>query len=113
MNYAVYRLNDTEGNERHRLMASAYLHITGSWPPKREAYEKICEVTVNASTITEALETVYNEFNPFPHKDFRHHPLSVGDIVVLTDTEKPGAHFCDPIGFTEVPEFFAALTATN
>ena len=109
MKYALYRLKDTEGNERRRFMASSYLQITGSWPLKLEDYEKIYEGTVSASSTISALEQVFTEFNMFPPEDFHHYLMSVGDIVILTETEKPGAHFCDPIGFTEVPEFYAAL----
>lgn len=109
MNYALYRLKDTEGNERHRFMASAYLQITGSWPPKPDAYEKIFQGTVSESRPNEALEDLYTKFNLYPPEDFHHYSMSVGDIVILTDTENPGAHFCDPIGFTEVPEFYEAI----
>ena len=111
MKYAIYRLKETEGNERRLFMSSSYLQTTGSWPLKLEDYEKIYEGTVSASSTMEALEWVYIKFNLCHPEDFHRHSMSVGDIVILTDTEKPGAHFCEPIGFTEVPEFYAALTA--
>ena len=110
MQYAIYRLKDIGGNEHRRFMSSTYSQITGHWPLNPEDYEKIFEGTVSASSITGALETVYAEFTTFPPKDFRYNAMTVGDIVILTDVEKPGAHFCDPLGFTEVPEFYAALT---
>lgn len=110
MKYSLYRLKDNEGTERRRFMASAYLQTHGSWPLKSEDYEKIYEGTVSESSTAEALELLYTKFNLFPPEDFHHYLMSVGDIVVLTETEKPGAHFCEPIGFTEVPEFYAALT---
>lgn len=116
MNYSLYRLKDTEGNERRRFMASAYLQITGSWPPKPDDYEKIYEGTLTLRRIYNSgdiLDTLYTKFNLYQPEDFHHYSMSVGDIVILTDTENPGAHFCDPIGFTEVLEFYAALTATN
>ena len=110
MKYDIYRLKETEDNAPHRFMSSAYLQLTNSWPPKPDAYEKIYEGTVSASSTMEALEWVYIKFNLCHPEDFHRHSMSVGDIVILTDTEKPGAHFCEPIGFTEVPEFYAALT---
>ena len=109
MKYAFYRLKDTEENARRLFMTSSYLQMTGSWPPKPAAYEKIYEGTVSEDRTIVVLEDLYTMFNQHHPKDFRHHSMSVGDIIVLTDTKEPGAHFCDPIGFTEVPEFYAAL----
>lgn len=111
MNYAIYRLKDTEGNERRFFMASAYLQMTGSWPPKPDDYEKIYEGNLpDLHPSANVLEWLYAKFNVGRPADFHHYSMSVGDIVILTGTKNPGAHFCDSIGFTAVPEFYAALT---
>lgn len=112
MNYAIYRLKDTEENVLHRFMSSAYLQMANSWPPKPDAYEKIYEGTLTLRRIytsDDILDALHSKFNLYKPEDFHHYSMSVGDIVILTETEKPGAHFCDPIGFTEVPEFYAAI----
>lgn len=111
MKYDIYRLKETEDNAPHRFMSSAYLQLTNSWPPKPDAYEKIYEGTVRAFSSTEALEGLLIKFELDHPKGFPIPLMSLGDIVILTETEKPGAHFCDPIGFTEVPEFYAAITS--
>ena len=56
----------------------------------------------------EGLEDLYYTFNMERPEDFRGHSMSVSDIVVLHKDGTERAYFCDSIGFTELPDFFAA-----
>ena len=37
--------------------------------------------------------------------DFKGHSLSVSDVVVLHQNGQDTAHYCDSVGFQQVPEF--------
>ncbi|WP_242828987.1 YodL domain-containing protein [Anaerotruncus sp. G3(2012)] len=56
---------------------------------------------------TDTLESIYRQFNTDHPADFKGHSLSVSDVVVLRHGDRQEAHFCDDVGFREVPEFFA------
>ena len=53
----------------------------------------------------EELEKLYEKFNINHPADFRGHSLSVSDIVALKRDGVVSCHYCDSVGFKEVPEF--------
>ena len=53
----------------------------------------------------ETLETVYRDLNIDRPENFRGHSLSMSDVIVLREYGKDTAHYCDTVGFTEVPQF--------
>ena len=53
----------------------------------------------------DTLETIYAEFNMNRPDNFRGHSMSMSDVVVLQEYGKETAHYCDRIGFKEVPQF--------
>lgn len=54
----------------------------------------------------ENLETLFTRFNVGEKPEgYKGHSMSVSDIVVLKEDGVETAHFCDSVGFTEVPEF--------
>ena len=53
----------------------------------------------------DTLESIYRQFNTDRPADFKGHSLSVSDVVVLRHGDRQEAHFCDDVGFREVPEF--------
>lgn len=55
----------------------------------------------------DTLESIYQKFNIDHPADFKGHSLSVSDVVVLRHGDRQEAHYCDDVGFQEVPEFFA------
>ena len=59
----------------------------------------------------ETLETIYRDLNVDIPEDFRGHALSVSDVVVLREYGKDTAHYCDSIGFAEIPQFLNPLQA--
>ena len=56
---------------------------------------------------TDTLESIYRQFNTDHPADFTGRSLSVSDVVVLRHGDRQEAHYCDDVGFQEVPEFFA------
>lgn len=53
----------------------------------------------------DTLESIYRQFNTDHPADFTGRSLSVSDVVVLRHGDRQEAHFCDDVGFREVPEF--------
>lgn len=53
----------------------------------------------------DTLESIYQRFNIDHPADFKGHSLSVSDVVVLRHGNRQEAHYCDDVGFQEVPEF--------
>ena len=53
----------------------------------------------------ETLEDIYRRFNTDHPADFTGRSLSVSDVVVLKHGDTETAHYCDSVGFKEVPEF--------
>ena len=51
------------------------------------------------------LEDIYCTFNVDHPADFKGHSLSVSDVVVLHQNGQDTAHYCDSVGFQQVPEF--------
>ena len=55
----------------------------------------------------ETLETIYRDLNVDRPDNFRGHSLSMSDVVVLREYGTDTAHYCDSVGFAEVPQFLA------
>lgn len=53
----------------------------------------------------ETLESVYRDLNVERPDNFRGHSLSMSDVVVLREYGRDSAHYCDRVGFAEVPQF--------
>ena len=71
---------------------------------------------LKGKTTYEVLEQFYCKLNgPTIPEDYTKYCLSVGDIVVLSDTPDdswitPGAYFCDSVGFVRLgPEIASAF----
>lgn len=55
------------------------------------------------------LEVIYEKFNIDHPEDYKGHPLSVSDIVVLHQNGENSAHFVDSFGFTGLSDFIQIL----
>ena len=51
------------------------------------------------------LEGLYEKFNLYRPKDFKGHSLSVGDVVLMSQSGQKQAFFVDTIGFKEISGF--------
>ena len=63
------------------------------------------EVYAAPLTAGTTLEDIYRTFNVDHPADFKGHSLSVSDVVVLHQNGQDTAHYCDSVGFQQVPEF--------
>ena len=99
--YMVYQLKHTEENHLLRFEALDRLYAAGKTVDQSN-YEL---VYAGPFTPGETLETIYRDLNVNHPEDYRGHSLSVSDVVVLREYGKDTAHYCDTIGFTEVPQF--------
>ena len=72
----------------------------------RNNYDMIYTAPLNGSGSTmEQLETLYEQFNLKKPVDFHSPSLSVSDIVAIKQDGKVSCHYCDSVGFTEIPGF--------
>ncbi len=72
----------------------------------RNNYDLIYTAPLNRSgNIMEQLETLYEQFNQQKPVDFHSPSLSVSDIVAIKQDGKVSCHYCDSVGFTEIPGF--------
>ena len=72
----------------------------------RNNYDLIYTASMNGSGSTmEQLETLYEQFNLQKLVDFHSPSLSVSDIVAIKQDGKVSCHYCDSVGFTEIPGF--------
>ena len=72
----------------------------------RNNYDLIYTAPLNGSGSTmEQLETLYKRFNLQKPVDFHSPSLSVSDIVAIKQDGKVSCHYCDSVGFTEIPGF--------
>ncbi len=65
-------------------------------------YTEVYAAPLTAGT---TLEDIYRTFNVDYPADFKGHSLSVSDVVVLHQNGQDTAHYCDSVGFQQVPEF--------
>lgn len=99
--YMVYQLKHTEENHLLRFEALDRLYAAGKIVDPAN-YELIY---AGPFTPGETLETIYRDLNVDHPEDYHGYSLSMSDVVVLREYGKDTAHYCDAIGFTEVPQF--------
>ena len=58
-----------------------------------------------SSTVPEQLEKLYQQFNLEKPVDFHSPSMSVSDIVAIKQDGKVSCHYCDSVGFTQIPGF--------
>ena len=72
----------------------------------RNNYDMIYTAPLNGSgSAMEQLETLYEQFNLQKPVDFHSPAMSVSDIVAIKQDGKVSCHYCDSVGFTEIPGF--------
>ena len=58
-----------------------------------------------SGTVPEQLEKLYEQFNLQKPADFHSPSMSVSDIVAIKQDGKVSCHYCDSVGFTQIPGF--------
>ena len=72
----------------------------------RSNYDLIYTAPLSASgTVPEQLEKLYEQFNLQKPSDFHSPSMSVSDIVAIKQDGKVSCHYCDSVGFTQIPGF--------
>ena len=99
--FSIYQLKGGNETLDYRFEPLDSIHRNGL-SVKPENYELVYEAPMTAK---DNLESIYTRFNVDRPADFTGHSLSVSDIVVLHQDGKDTAHYCDRVGFSEVPEF--------
>ena len=72
----------------------------------RSNYDLIYTAPLSESgTVPEQLEKLYEQFNLQKPADFHSPSMSVSDIVAIRQDGKVSCHYCDSVGFTQIPGF--------
>ena len=72
----------------------------------RSNYDLIYTAPLSESgTVPEQLEKLYQQFNLEKPVDFHSPSMSVSDIVAIKQDGKVSCHYCDSVGFTQIPRF--------
>ena len=99
--FVIYQLTDEAPREAH-FAGLDELKVA----PVRENYEAVyTRDLVPEDNPARILDNLFAEFNVQRPEDFTGHSLSVSDIVALKQNGIVSYHFCDSIGFKELPDF--------
>ena len=99
--FSIYQLRNEDSTRDYRFEPYDRLLATGLTVDKAN-YTEVYAAPLTAGT---TLEDIYRTFNVDHPADFKGHSLSVSDVVVLHQNGQDTAHYCDSVGFQQVPEF--------
>ena len=102
--YAIYQVKrDDPGNVRFMNMDWMQSHRKAI---ERGSYDLIYTAPMTATGSTDAkLEAIFEQFNLHRPADYHSPSLSVSDIVAIKQNGVVSYHYCDSIGFKELPDF--------
>ena len=82
-----------------------WLHSIGQ-TVKRENYDLVYTAPLEPCKSPQAtVEQLYHQFNNDHPADYHHPSMSVSDIVAIKQDGKVSCHYCDSVGFTQIPGF--------
>ena len=99
--FSIYQLRNEDSTRDYRFEPYDRLQAAG-WTVDKANYTEVYAAPLTAGT---TLEDIYRTFNVDYPADFKGHSLSVSDVVVLHQNGQDTAHYCDSVGFQQVPEF--------
>ena len=99
--FSIYQLCNEDSTRDYRFEPYDRLQAAGRTVDKAN-YAEVYSAPLTAGT---TLEDIYRTFNVDHPADFKGHSLSVSDVVVLHQNGQDTAHYCDSVGFQQVPEF--------
>ncbi|MBO5171228.1 MAG: antirestriction protein ArdA [Oscillospiraceae bacterium] len=99
--FSIYQLKSGDETLDYRFEPLDSIRRNGL-SVKPENYELVYQAPLAAGV---SLEDIYTRFNIDRPADFTGHSLSISDIVVLHENGRDTAHYCDRLGFSQVPEF--------
>lgn len=103
--YCIYQVKHGELYRDYRFEALDSLQDQGL-AVDRDNYNFIYAAPLAGNGSTgQTLEAIYKQFNVAHPADFKGHSLSMSDIVALNQGGKVSYHYCDTVGFVELPGF--------
>lgn len=102
--FAIYQVKrDDPGNVRFMNMDWMQSHGKAI---ERGSYDLIYTALLTATGSTDAkLEAIFEQFNLHRPVDYHSPSLSVSDIVAIKQNGVVSYHYCDSVGFKELPDF--------
>ena len=103
--FAIYQLKHVEQTRDLRFVPLESITAAGM-VVDRNNYDLVYTGTLDGNgSANEKLEALFETFNVNRLEDFKGHSLSVSDIVALKQAGAVSFHYCDSVGFSEVPAF--------
>lgn len=103
--FAIYQLKHVEQTRDLRFAPLESITAAGM-VVDRNNYDLVYTGTLDGNgSANEKLEALFETFNVNRPEDFKGHSLSVSDIVALKQAGAVSFHYCDSVGFSEVPTF--------
>lgn len=101
--YGIYRLRQSEAYSSYSFCSLRELQAAGV-TPNREMYALVYVGDLTDDRIDP--EWIFARFNEKHPSDFFAASVSVGDIIVMQKKGKATTYFVEPIGFSELPDFW-------
>ena len=103
--FAIYQVKHTDELRDIRYEGMDWLRSIGQ-EVKRENYDLVYTAPLEpCNSPQDAVEQLYNQFNNNHPADYHHPSMSVSDIVAIRQDGKVSCHYCDSVGFTQIPGF--------
>ena len=103
--FAIYQVKHTDELRDIRYEGLDWLRSIGQ-TVKRENYDLVYTAPLEPCKSPQvAVEQLYNQFNNDHPADYHHPSMSVSDIVAIKQDGKVSCHYCDSVGFTQIPGF--------
>ncbi len=103
--FAIYQVKHTDELRDIRYEGMDWLRSIGQ-EVKRENYDLVYTAPLEPCNSPQAaVEQLYNQFNNNHPADYHLPSLSVSDIVAIRQDGKVSCHYCDSVGFTQIPGF--------
>ena len=103
--FAIYQLRRGDDLRDLRFEPLETLQNAGE-RPLRGNYEMVYTAPLNQrQELNAQLDMLYERFNMGHPADYRHRSMSVSDIVAIKRDGVVSCHYCDSVGFAEIPDF--------
>ena len=111
--FAIYQVKHTDELRDIRYEGLDWLRSIGQ-TVKRENYDLVYTAPLEPYKSPQvAVEQLYNQFNNDHPADYHHPSMSVSDIVAIKQDGKVSCHYCDSVGFTQIPGFLPENSLKN
>lgn len=110
--FAIYQVSQDDP-QNVRFMNLDWLQ-SHNLSVERSNYDLIYTAPLDGSGSTmEQLERLYEQFNLQKPVDFHSPSMSVSDIVAIKQNGQVSCHYCDSVGFTQLPGFLPENSLRN